>query len=129
MPLTMSSGWGWSRACPCCLNPDRVSVQPDGTFALCPGTFAARYEAMGGSVRGANPVPGSTRLHSRGRRAGVGDLRSGIHSGDIAGGHAAGLDTLYAQGIHWPNVADDLLDPPDPERLAALCRREGRTPA
>ena len=64
-----------------CLNPDRVSVQPDGTFALCPGAFAARYETMGGSVRTwGRPGAGIYAAAPRGRRAGVGDLRSGIHS-------------------------------------------------
>ena len=114
-----------------CLNPDRVSVQPDGTFALCPGTFAARYEAMGGSVRtwgkpGAG-IYAAALARAPGWRRGLAVGDSLEH--DIAGGHAAGLDTLLiTRGIHWPDVADDPLDPPDPERLAALCRREGRTP-
>ena len=34
-----------------CANPDRVSVQPDGSLKMCPGAVAEVYEKMGGTVR------------------------------------------------------------------------------
>lgn len=114
-----------------CLNPDRVSVQPDGGYALCPGTFAARYADMGGQVRTwGKPGPeiyAAALAHAPGWRRGLAMGDSLEH--DIAGGAAAGLDTvLITRGIHWPAIADAPTDRPDPARLAALCAAEGHAP-
>jgi HAD superfamily hydrolase (TIGR01459 family) len=114
-----------------CLNPDRVSVQPDGTYALCPGTFAARYAEMGGEVRSwGKPGPeiyAAALAHAPGWRRGLALGDSLEH--DIAGGAAAGLDTaLITRGIHWPSVADSPTARPDPARLATLCAAEGPVP-
>lgn len=114
-----------------CLNPDRVSVQPDGGYALCPGTFAARYVRMGGQVRSwGKPGPEiytAALAHAPGWRRGLALGDSLEH--DIAGGNAAGLDTaLITRGIHWPSVAEVPTARPDPARLAALCAAEGPVP-
>lgn len=114
-----------------CLNPDRVSVQPDGSFARCPGTFAARYAAWGGTVRSwGKPGPeiyAAALAHAPGWRRGLALGDSLEH--DIAGGAAAGLDTvLITRGIHGPELADAPTDRPDPTRLAAVCAAHGVTP-
>jgi HAD superfamily hydrolase (TIGR01459 family) len=125
-------GVGLERGLPLlCLNPDRVSVQPEGGYALCPGTFAARYADMGGVVRSwGKPGPeiyAAALACAPGWRRGLAIGDSLEH--DIAGGDAAGLDTvLITRGIHWPALADAPTDRPDPARLAALCEAEGVHP-
>lgn len=114
-----------------CLNPDRVSVQPGGGTALCPGTFAARYAAMGGQVRSwGKPGPeiyAAALRHAPGWRRGLALGDSLEH--DIAGGAAAGLDTvLITRGIHWRDLAEAPTARPDPGRLASLCAAEGPAP-
>lgn len=115
-----------------CLNPDRVSVQPDGSYCLCPGTFAARYAAMGGRVRSwgkpGRAIYDAALAHSPGWRRGLAIGDSLEH--DVAGGRAAGLDTvLITRGIHWPSLADAPTARADPARLHALCTREGIAPS
>ena len=114
-----------------CINPDRVSLQPDGSYALCPGTFAARYASMGGEVREwgkpGREIYAAALAMAPGWRRGLAIGDSLEH--DIAGGAGAGLDTLLVtRGIHWPEVADLPTGPPDAVRLARLCAGVGVTP-
>ncbi|KAJ8601725.1 hypothetical protein CTAYLR_003204 [Chrysophaeum taylorii] len=87
-----------------CANPDQVSVNPQGRALFMPGTLADLYRSMGGLVfefgkphtphfRAAiDLVPGAAKVCH------VGDSLK--H--DIAGAHAAGLDSLFVieSGVH-----------------------------
>lgn len=114
-----------------CLNPDLVSVQPDGQLAYCGGTFAARYRRMGGEVRtwGKPDVAIYTAALAAapGWRRGIA-IGDSLHH-DVAGGRAAGLDTLFVtRGVHWPDVASAPTEPADAGRLAALLARHDARP-
>ncbi|MEQ8601698.1 MAG: TIGR01459 family HAD-type hydrolase [Marivibrio sp.] len=111
-----------------CANPDRVSVQPDGTLKMCPGEVAAAYEAMGGRVRWhGKPRP---EVYQRIRDAlrtdapglGIGDSLQ--H--DIQGARDSGLDSLFiAGGIH----KDDLPSPLSAEAVQRLAEARGVAPS
>lgn len=86
-----------------CANPDFVSVQPDGSLSMCPGTVAKAYEDMGGNVRWhgkptaevynfcKNLEPNSPRI------LGIGDsLKHDIKGANDAGGHSL----FVIGGIH-----------------------------
>jgi HAD superfamily hydrolase (TIGR01459 family) len=87
-----------------CANPDLV-VQHGGRLAICAGTLAQRYEALGGQVRWhGKPFPSVYEtcfalldIADRRRVLAVGDsLRT-----DIAGANRVGIDSLLvAGGIH-----------------------------
>jgi HAD superfamily hydrolase (TIGR01459 family) len=87
-----------------CANPDLVVVYA-GKLEYCPGSLAARYEELGGSVmyHGKPHAPVYARALSM---LGSPDPRRVLCVGDslrtdIAGAHAAGLDSLLlAGGIH-----------------------------
>lgn len=110
-----------------CANPDRVSVQPDGTLKMCPGAVAEEYERMGGRVRWhgkpQREVYERIRAHfgTTARGLGIGDSLQ--H--DIRGAVDSGLDSLFiAGGIH----RDDLSRPLVPAELDALAENRGVTP-
>ena len=109
-----------------CANPDIVRLTAAGLKPSC-GAFARRYEAMGGAVRWlGKPYPEVYRaclrlLGLRGRRATavVGDSLD--H--DVAGGHGAGLATVFVTGgIHAAEFAQDA---DRDSLLRTLCRRHG----
>ncbi len=90
-----------------CANPDRVSVQPDGSLKICPGAVAEKYESMGGQVRWhGKPTEEVYRIcgeiaGSLDRAIGVGD--SLIH--DIKGANDAGIASLLiCGGIHGEEI-------------------------
>lgn len=102
-----------------CANPDKVSVQPDGSLKICPGAIAERYEAMGGTVRwhgkpgldGYDAIRAATGVSGPG--LGIGD--SLAH--DIAGANGAGMDGHFiTSGIHQ----GDLPMPPTADAVRAL---------
>eukprot|EP00752_Nemacystus_decipiens_P018011 g16144.t1 len=110
-----------------CANPDRVSVQPDGTLKMCPGEVAAAYEAMGGRVRWhgkpSREVYDLIRAELDTDAPGIGIGDSLQH--DILGAAESGLDSLFiAGGIH----RDDLARPLDPAAVAALADNRGVRP-
>ncbi|MCR9221965.1 MAG: TIGR01459 family HAD-type hydrolase [Alphaproteobacteria bacterium] len=110
-----------------CANPDRVSVQPDGTLKMCPGEVAAAYEAMGGRVRWHGKpnreVYDLIRAELDTDAPGVGIGDSLQH--DIQGAVEGGLDSLFiAGGIH----RDDLARPLDAAAVAALADSRGVRP-
>jgi HAD superfamily hydrolase (TIGR01459 family) len=110
-----------------CANPDRVSVQPDGSLKICPGAIAERYEAMGGRVRWhGKPGPdGYTMIRAETGRIGPGLGIGDSLAHDIAGAAAAGLDSVFiTRGIH----RTDLPDPPDAQSVAALGATHGAVP-
>lgn len=90
-----------------CANPDRVSVQPDGSLKMCPGAIAEVYEKRGGRVRW-HGKPTREVYEMCGeitggldRAIGVGD--SMIH--DIKGANDAGIASLLVLGgIHAEEV-------------------------
>ncbi len=114
-----------------CLNPDRKSVQPDGTFVRCPGAIADRYAALGGDVR-VWGKPGREIYEAAFAAAGAWSRGVGIGDSlehDIAGARGAGLDSvLVTRGIHWVDVAETPTAMPDPERLRRLVEEAGVEP-
>lgn len=101
-----------------CANPDRVSVQPDGSLRICPGALAELYETMGGTVRWHGKP--NREIYAQchrvadgwGAAIGVGD--SLIH--DVKGAHDSGLDALFiSSGVHkdeiGPQAESDTLAP------------------
>lgn len=115
-----------------CANPD-LEVIRGGRRMICAGLLAARYEELGGPVayhgKPHAPVYRACQAMMGGlpaeRVAAVGDsLRT-----DIAGGRAAGLDTvLVTGGIHADEWQLKPGQPPDPALLLAACRRQGSVP-
>jgi HAD superfamily hydrolase (TIGR01459 family) len=108
-----------------CANPD-LEVIRGGTRVICAGSLAQRYEAMGGTCLwlgkpdpGIYPAALALLDLPRDRVLAVGDaLRT-----DIAGGHAAGIDTCWVLGgIHAAELGND------PERIAAAASAAGLTP-
>ncbi len=110
-----------------CANPDLVVVG-HGRNVLCAGSYAARYEELGGSVvRRGKPDPAiyaealALLGTAPGRTLCVGD---GMPT-DIRGAAVAGLDAvLVAGGIH----AAELGWPPQAAVLEALVQRYGARP-
>lgn len=114
-----------------CANPDLVSVQPDGTLKICPGTIAEAYRAKGGEVKiHGKPAPEIYEAADRalaakglqmGRAIGVGD--SLIH--DIRGASDAGhASLLICGGIH----KDEIGNPITAEGLEEVSKTYGVTP-
>ena len=102
-----------------CANPDRVSVQPDGSLKICPGAIAELYEGMGGRVRW-HGKPGLDAYRSIRDQTGVNGPGLGVGDSlahDIAGANAAGMDGLFITGgIHQK----DLTDPPTVQSVLDL---------
>ncbi|MAL73599.1 MAG: TIGR01459 family HAD-type hydrolase [Rhodospirillaceae bacterium] len=111
-----------------CANPDRVSVQPDGSLKVCPGAIAEMYERMGGRVQW-HGKPGLDAYHSIRDITGVSGSGLGIGDSlahDIAGANAAGLDGLFITGgIH----RGDLPTPPTSDAVTDLGSQFNAVPA
>ncbi len=110
-----------------CANPDRVSVQPDGSLKMCPGAIAEVYEKRGGKVRWhGKPMREVYEMCGEiagglDRAIGVGD--SLIH--DIKGANDAGIDSLLILGgIHSEEVGRPLT----PQAIDALSGKYGARP-
>jgi HAD superfamily hydrolase (TIGR01459 family) len=109
-----------------CCNPDLVA-HTQGVPVLCPGTFAAAYEAIGGIVHyfgkpHAQAFAAAVQalgLPSTDRIAMVGD---NLYT-DILGGVQAGLDTvLVLDGVHREQVGGAAGAIPDNAALASFWR-------
>jgi ribonucleotide monophosphatase NagD (HAD superfamily) len=114
-----------------CCNPDFIVVKPNGTTAYMPGTIAARYEQIGGSVK----LFGKPQVQHfetcidvlqqefqipRHRMVHVGDS---IHH-DIAGANAAGLDSIFVMGgIHQQELPPTLELPATSSEKSELVQR------
>jgi HAD superfamily hydrolase (TIGR01459 family) len=114
-----------------CANSDFVSLAPDGSMAICPGSIARRYEELGGAVRWHGKPDKSVyrtclSLFPEAKRViGIGDS---LHH-DIGGAKAAGIDSLFvAGGIHAPELHLDRGGMPAAERLEELYARTGQWP-
>jgi len=115
-----------------CANPD-LEVVRAGRREICAGAIAARYEALGGTVRyHGKPHPEIYRACfaavpqvPRARIAAIGDsLRT-----DVAGAKAAGIDAIFVTGgLQGEQLGVDADGNADPRRLAALCAEEGHWP-
>lgn len=115
-----------------CANPD-LEVIRGGKRMICAGLLAARYEELGGPVayhgKPHAPVYRACQTMMGGlpaeRIVAVGDsLRT-----DIAGGRAAGLDTvLVTGGIHADEWGLQPGQIPAQHRLIEACRRQGNVP-
>ena len=88
-----------------CVNPDRMSINPNGSLDVIVGSLAKMYEKMGGEVRYAGKPDG--RIFDEAlremRRAGVTDLSRIAMVGDslfhdIIGGARCGIDTIWLPG-------------------------------
>jgi len=116
-----------------CANPD-LEVVRGGRREICAGAIAARYEALGGTVRyHGKPhreiydacfavVPQVPRR----RIAAIGDsLRT-----DIAGANAARIDGIFVTGgLQGERLGVDAGGNAEPARLRALCAAEGHWPS
>jgi len=115
-----------------CANPD-LEVIRGGKRMICAGLLAARYAELGGPVayhgKPHAPVYRTCQTMMGGlpaeRVVAVGDsLRT-----DIAGGRAAGLDTvLVTGGIHAEEWQLEPGQAPDAAHLLEACRRQGNVP-
>ncbi len=110
-----------------CANPDRVSVQPDGSLKMCPGAIAEVYENRGGRVRWhGKPTAEVYKLCGEiagglDRAIGVGD--SLIH--DIKGASDAGIHSvLICGGIH----KDEIGNPVTLTKVSSLADHYGARP-
>ena len=100
-----------------CANPDLVSVQPDGTLKICPGTIAEAYRAMGGTVKiHGKPAPEIYAAAERaltakglqmGRAIGVGDSLVHDIKGACDAGHAS---LLICGGIHKDEIGNPITE-------------------
>jgi HAD superfamily hydrolase (TIGR01459 family) len=116
-----------------CANPDLV-VSHGGRLAICAGTLAQRYEALGGRVRWhGKPFPSVYHtcfallgIADKSRILAVGDsLRT-----DIAGARGVGIDSLLiAAGIHAEEFGLGEGEVPDPARLAAILAQSNSAPS
>ena len=115
-----------------CANPD-LEVIHAGAREICAGALAARYEALGGTVRyHGKPHPSVYRtcfdllgrVDPR-RIVAIGDsLRT-----DIAGANGVGIDSLLVTGgIHAEELGAAAGEHPDPDLLARICARAGQRP-
>ncbi|MDF1748533.1 MAG: TIGR01459 family HAD-type hydrolase [Alphaproteobacteria bacterium] len=111
-----------------CANPDRVSVQPDGSLKICPGAIAEMYEKLGGRVRW-HGKPSQDAYRSIRETTGVSGPGLGIGDSlahDIAGANSAGLDGLFITGgIHH----NDLPTPPTVDTVVALGKKFNAVPS
>jgi HAD superfamily hydrolase (TIGR01459 family) len=115
-----------------CANPDLV-VHHGGKLAICAGTLAQRYEALGGRVRWhGKPFPsvyhtcfGLLGEIQKDRILAIGDsLRT-----DIAGANGVGIASLLiAGGIHAEEFGLEDGEAPDAARLAAAIAASGHAP-
>lgn len=113
-----------------CANPD-LFVKIGSRRVMCAGTIARRYEALGGTVRYyGKPDPAIYRdcLQRMKRPAGavlaVGD---GLET-DIAGAHAAGMDSVFVLGGLHADYLGQAGAAPTREILQPLFARSGCTP-
>lgn len=115
-----------------CANPDYDVLLQHGRL-LCPGAFAAAYEAMGGTVHYYG------KPYAPAFRAGVAALGLGAESRlamigdnletDIAGGRAFGLDTvLILGGVHREALRSEWGAMPDISALHQLWNEFGQVP-
>lgn len=110
-----------------CANPDMVSVDPDGTLKMCPGTVARAYEELGGVVRWHGKPTREIYEHCYriagpfGKAIGIGD--SLAH--DIKGAENGDADSLFiCGGIH----STELGDPPNEGGVEGLAAEYGVHP-
>ncbi|CAB9513109.1 Inherit from COG: Hydrolase [Seminavis robusta] len=119
-----------------CVDPDFITVDPDGTKLYMPGTIARRYEELGGSCRyfgkphGECFQEGVSRLLSMGvsdtsKVAMIGDS---LHH-DVTGANSIGLDSiLVLGGVHRKELGNEFGDTVGRQELEALFDQVAQTP-
>ena len=90
-------------------NPDLISMLPDGSLRMCPGSVAKAYQEMGGIVHWhGKPQPDIYKMC----KELVGGWDNAIAVGDslehdIAGANNAGISSLFiTSGIHHPEISN-----------------------
>lgn len=116
-----------------CANPD-IEVLRGGVRELCAGALARRYRALGGDVREHGKPHAPIYRLALARLGGIAPTRvlaiGDSLTTDIAGAAAAGMDSLLVTGgIHAEALGLADLEPPNPDRLAALCAETGCWPS
>jgi HAD superfamily hydrolase (TIGR01459 family) len=115
-----------------CANPDLV-VQHGGRLAICAGTLAQRYEALGGRVRW-HGKPFASVYQTCFSLLGVADKRHILAIGDslrtdIAGANGVGIDSLLiAGGIHAEEFGLAPGEASDVARLQAILAHGDNAP-
>ncbi len=115
-----------------CANPDLV-VRHGGRLAICAGTLAQRYEALGGTVRW-HGKPFASVYHTCFELLGIADRKRIVAVGDslrtdIGGANGVGIDSvLVAGGIHAEEFGLSAGTVPDAVRLAEAVAASGNTP-
>jgi HAD superfamily hydrolase (TIGR01459 family) len=115
-----------------CANPDMEVIRA-GRRIICAGTLAQYYETLGGTVIYFGKPYAEAYLaclelldiSDRSRLLAIGDSLAT----DIRGAAAAGIDAvLVTSGIHGDALGLAHGEPPDPEKLAAMCESAGLVP-
>jgi HAD superfamily hydrolase (TIGR01459 family) len=115
-----------------CANPD-LEVIHDGRREICAGALAARYAALGGTVR-YHGKPHASVYHTCFGLLGLADRRRILAVGDslktdVTGANGVGIDSLLVTGgIHAEELGAAAGEHPDPGVLAAVCARAGQRP-
>ena len=115
-----------------CANPDLEVLRGD-VPEICAGAIAARYEEMGGDVRW-HGKPFADIYRQSFALLGVGDPRRVLGVGDslrtdIAGGAAAGIDTLFiTSGLEARRLGVETGEAQPPDALARLVREAPAAP-
>jgi HAD superfamily hydrolase (TIGR01459 family) len=114
-----------------CLNRDFVSVDPVGRLVECSGKVAARYEALGGSVRyygkPGREIYDACLARAPGARRPI-IIGDSLHH-DIAGGRAAGIGTVFiTAGIHSFDLDIRPGETATSQAVMELCKSEGVWP-
>lgn len=116
-----------------CGNPDLI-VNVGKEIKKCPGTYAAYYEQIGGSVtyHGKPHAPVYERAHTKlgdtdkSRIVAVGDS---LHT-DIQGANGFGIDCVFnIAGIHWEEIAmDHAPDEADLDKITVMIDGQHHSP-
>lgn len=115
-----------------CCNPDMVAVKPDGSLSTCPGSLAAVYEEMGGTVHYIGKPHGlvfdlvlqeTGCVADSGKRAIM--IGDSLHH-DIKGADNTGIDSVFITGgVHAQElgIPAGVSHSVDREKVEALCQK------
>eukprot|EP00934_Nitzschia_sp_Nitz4_P005347 Nitzschia sp. Nitz4//scaffold87_size112219//77826//78872//NITZ4_004081-RA/size112219-processed-gene-0.29-mRNA-1//-1//CDS//3329559390//5337//frame0 len=119
-----------------CVDPDFLTVNPDGSTYYMPGTIAQRYEALGGEVQyfGKPYKPGFEEGIRRLLEAGVSSkekiamIGDSLHH-DVAGANSVGLDSIMVLGgVHRKELGNELGNLAEEKEMSELFSNENQHP-